>query len=1101
MRAIHLARKARTQYDLKEDELATTGALSVDDLRKARTVATRVNAARAAGRAAGPPTVTGGELAALGTLHEIYHHVLRSALAGGTPGEAAEASPEPLRVAADSLEAKAGGRTLGAVERAVRSEFGGPSGEPPSHPRSRRGRRAAARRPEPAPTSGEARVELLEELVLLAITNDNPAVAPLRDLVDDRGLRRKTKYLDVVAAAEEALDAATRGPDAGARTRATGLATLLRAPAAAAPTSLSGQLRWIREHWAELLSDLPDLEKDLLLAIDVLTEEETALHRRFGPAGPGDGPTETPSFEGLDAEPEAFSADTDWMPRVVLQAKSVHVWLEQLSGRYGRDIHTIDAIPDEELDALARFGITALWLIGLWQRSAASAEIKRRRGDTDAVASAYAVDDYRIADDLGGDAALARLRERAAARGIRLAADMVPNHMGVDSRWVVEHPERFLSLEAPPFPAYTFSGPNLSGDDRVSIVIEDHYWDGSDAAVVFQRTDRASGETRYVYHGNDGTSFPWNDTGQIDYSRADVREDVIQAIVDVAKRFPVIRFDAAMVLARRHIRRLWFPEPGAGGAIPSRAEHALSRKAFDAAVPHEFWREVVDRVAKEAPDTLLLAEAFWLMEGYFVRTLGMHRVYNSAFMHMLRDENGAGYRKVIRETLEFDPEILKRYVNFMSNPDEKPAIEQFGDGNKYFGAATVLATLPGLPMLAHGQLEGLHERYGHEFRRARLDEAPNPWVVERHTREIVPLLRQRARFAEVRDFRLYDLVTAGGSVDEHVYAYSNGRGPSRSLVIYHDRFGATSGWIRESVAFAAQRSHGDRHLERTSLADALGLGADREAVVALRDERSGLTWLAGVDEIQDRGLFLDLEAYTCRVFLEIRELPADDPRWRRLLTSLHGQPIADLERALADLELEPIHAAIRGLPPAAVTTIAAGLGSGVPVDAALSRNLEALEHGIRAALAGVAAVTKAPGDPALAAAMTTARLRMAIERSPRSAVLRRELDDPTSRAAILGWLLAGALGGGAVAAQRFERLGLAGPLAAALRPAVADDGGAWNAAEAVRVLLEAAAPAAARRRRALGVWLGSRRRTARGARVSRAGSRGGAVAAAASRSR
>ena len=112
-------------------------------------------------------------------------------------------------------------------------------------------------------------------------------------------------------------------------------------------------------------------------------------------------------------------------------------------------------------------------------------------------------------------------------------------------------------------------------------------------------------------------------------------------------------------------------------------------------MPAEFWREVVDRVAAEVPGTLLLAEAFWLLEGYFVRTLGMHRVYNSAFMHMLRDEDGAGYRKVIKETIEFDPEILKRYVNFMSNPDEKTALEQFGKGDKYFGVATVLATLPG----------------------------------------------------------------------------------------------------------------------------------------------------------------------------------------------------------------------------------------------------------------------------------------------------------------------------------------------------------------------------------------------------------------------
>ena len=89
--------------------------------------------------------------------------------------------------------------------------------------------------------------------------------------------------------------------------------------------------------------------------------------------------------------------------------------------------------------------------------------------------------------------------------------------------------------------------------------------------------------------------------------------------------------------------------------------------------PIEFWREVVDRVAQEVPDTLLLAEAFWLMEGYFVRTLGMHRVYNSAFMNMLKREENEKYRMTIKNVLEFDPEILKRFVNFMNNPDERTA--------------------------------------------------------------------------------------------------------------------------------------------------------------------------------------------------------------------------------------------------------------------------------------------------------------------------------------------------------------------------------------------------------------------------------------------
>ncbi len=250
------------------------------------------------------------------------------------------------------------------------------------------------------------------------------------------------------------------------------------------------------------------------------------------------------------------------------------------------------------------------------------------------------------------------------------------------------------------------------------MVLEDHYWDDSDAAVTFKRFDRETGDERYVYHGNDGTSFPWNDTAQLDFLSADVREHVIGVILDVARRFPIIRFDAAMVLARKHIQRLWWPLPGSGDGIPSRAQYAISQEEFDRRMPHEFWREVVDRVAAEVPGTLLLAEAFWMLEGYFVRTLGMHRVYNSAFMHMLRDENGTGYRKLIRETLEFDPEILKRYVNFMSNPDEETALEQFDKGDKYFGVASVMATLPGLPMIGHGQVEGFAEKYGMEFRRA-----------------------------------------------------------------------------------------------------------------------------------------------------------------------------------------------------------------------------------------------------------------------------------------------------------------------------------------------------------------------------------------------
>jgi hypothetical protein len=437
-------------------------------------------------------------------------------------------------------------------------------------------------------------------------------------------------------------------------------------------------------------------------------------------------------------------------------------------------------------------------------------------------------------------------------------------------------------------------------------------------------------------------------------------------------------------------------------------------------MPEEFWREVVDRVAAEVPDTLLLAEAFWLMEGYFVRTLGMHRVYNSAFMHMLRDEDGAGYRKVIRETIEFDPAILGRYVNFMSNPDEKTAIEQFGDGDKYFGVATVLATLPGLPMLGHGQVEGLGERYGMEFRRATLDEQPNAGLVARHERELFPLLRRRRRFAGSHEFRLYDAVTAGGGVDEHVFAYSNGSGHDRSLVVYHDRFASTAARIRVSVAFAVKGDDGERRLERSSLADALGLSDDPDAVVSFLDPRTGYGLVATVRELRERGLELRLEAYESHAFTAIEEHPSSDQAWRRLADRLGGAGAGSLADALAAVRYEAIHEPLRAALPA------------LP-------DLEAARTRLEAA--------------ATAAGVTPDTVAVAMERIAR--VLARDwlTGDPVEDAGRLGWAtLAWLPGTPAARRQTVDEQRLAWPLRAAFVARGLDGGRAQAAASRARFL-------------------------------------------------
>ncbi len=891
----HVSRDARERYGFSDALFTVTGNVVFADLNAAREFAHRVNLIRDAER--NPEKVMHpGALNAMGLIDEALHLVLHA--------YREQLDPRVMVDALSFFQSRLGEEQLDRTLLTFSDHF----------PTVGVFRGKVSAREWLNRTTGRTphRAIALEELVMLWLANQNPAFKPFDELFKDEALAKSTNYKELTTALRSYFDTRPKFEQQN-------VLDVLRAPALASPDSLAGQLAFIREKWKGILGES---FRRLLTALDVLQEEEKAIWMRFHPPAHehfGGGVTFGDSSAaavlrfgmGGEHEYEAFSPDVDWMPKTVMMAKTVYVWLDQLSKQYQRGIHRLDEIPDEELDLLARRGFNALWLIGLWERSKASRNIKVMCGNPEAAASAYSLYDYIIAADLGGDGAYHALRERAARRGIRLASDMVPNHMGIDSRWVSQHPDWFLSLPYSPYPAYRFDGPDLSSDGRVEIKIEDHYYSRTDAAVVFRRTDRWTGDTRYVYHGNDGTSFPWNDTAQLNYLNADVREAVIQTILHVARMFPIIRFDAAMTLAKKHYQRLWFPEPGTGGAIPSRAEHGMTKAEFDAAMPQEFWRELVDRVAREVPGTLLLAEAFWLMEGYFVRTLGMHRVYNSAFMNMLRDEENANYRSVIKNTLEFDPDVLKRYVNFMNNPDEKTAVEQFGKGDKYFGVCTLMATLPGLPMFGHGQIEGYGEKYGMEYRRAYYDERPDSWLVARHEREISPLLHRRALFAEVRDFLFYDFYTDDGWVDENVFAYSNRLGDDRALVVYHNKYASTRGWVRISCGYAEKTGDGGKRVRQKTLGECFGLSHDGAMYIAFRDAASGLEFLHRQREVAERGLHLRLEAYTTHVFLEWRDIRDDGTRpWGVLCDSLGGRGVSSLDDALRALELKPVHDAM-----------------------------------------------------------------------------------------------------------------------------------------------------------------------------------------------
>jgi len=140
-----------------------------------------------------------------------------------------------------------------------------------------------------------------------------------------------------------------------------------------------------------------------------------------------------------------------------LYQANTRVWLTELARALGRPA-TMDDIPDAELDRLAELDFDWVWFLSVWQTGAAGRQISRSNPEwrrefqetlpdlreEDIAGSGFAITGYTVAENLGGDAALARLRTRLRKRGLKLMLDFVPNHMALDHPWVETNPEFFI---------------------------------------------------------------------------------------------------------------------------------------------------------------------------------------------------------------------------------------------------------------------------------------------------------------------------------------------------------------------------------------------------------------------------------------------------------------------------------------------------------------------------------------------------------------------------------------------------------------------------------------------------------------------------------
>lgn len=373
---------------------------------------------------------------------------------------------------------------------------------------------------------------------------------------------------------------------------------------------------------------------------------------------------------------------------------NTRVWLTEHSRALGRPA-TLDDLPDAELDRLAALGFDWIWFLSVWQTGPEARQVSRSHpewlhefadtlpdlSDADIAGSGFAITRYTVHQDLGGDAALARLRERMRARGLRLMLDFVPNHMGLGHHWIRTHPDHFIrGTEA----------------------------DLAAAPQNFVRLALDDGEQIFAY-GRDPYFSGWPDTLQLDYSKPEVQTAMIDELKRIAGQCDGVRCDMAMLVLPEVFERTW------GRRAPL------------------FWPTAIARVRERHPDFRLMAEVYWDME-WTLQQQGFDYAYDKRLYDRLRE----GHARPVREHLHAEIDYQNRLARFLENHDEPRAAATFPT-EVHQAAALITYLSPGLRFFHQGQLEGRRKRISPHLVRAP-DEPVDPALQSFYSR-LLALLR------------------------------------------------------------------------------------------------------------------------------------------------------------------------------------------------------------------------------------------------------------------------------------------------------------------------------------------------------------------------
>ncbi len=384
---------------------------------------------------------------------------------------------------------------------------------------------------------------------------------------------------------------------------------------------------------------------------------------------------------------------------------NTRVVLGEIGRALGRPA-TLDDLPDAMLDRIAAWGLDYVWMLGVWQTGEAGPAVSRSKpdwlegyrrhlpdlADADICGSPFAIVAYEVHRDFGGDAALARLRERLKSRGIGLFLDFVPNHVALDHPWATEHPQYLMP--------------------------------GSDDDLAREPQNFIRIGSRVLAYGRDPYFDGWPDTLQLNYRHGGFREAMKAILARIATLADGVRCDMAMLVLPEIFRRTW-------------GDRSIPRDGT-APVDSSFWPEAIAAARLANPGFLFMAEAYWDLE-WTLQQQGFDATYDKRLYDRLAERHA----EPVRWHLGADMEYQRKSVRFLENHDEPRAAEVFPEEVQR-AAAVVAYTSPGVRFFHEGQFEGRSARAVIHLAR-RLEELARPELARFYDRLLAAIRRPELR--------------------------------------------------------------------------------------------------------------------------------------------------------------------------------------------------------------------------------------------------------------------------------------------------------------------------------------------------------------------